>query len=247
MANTANLVLLSRVLTSSAGVVYASASVTVIDQDSHQPMRVYADAAGSNILSSMGAATTDATGNLAVYVAPGRTLQLVVRGADGTLLDTFSDVTAGDPMDLGQVTLTLSAGRATTAQATVGANTDLVLNSAVAGNTIALDTATGIFTLKAGRTYLITACCGFSTFSDTTGGVATVEIVDGTSNTALVAGRAATYAPPSNTAQVASNGTISLVYAVAAGADKTAKLRCTAATGTASLDVGRTSVTVVAL
>lgn len=232
--------LINRVLTNSTGAPYASANIRIVDQTSRQPMRLYSDAAGLNMINSLGQTSTNAAGVVNVYCAK-RNVEIQVLAANGTIAETFNDVTPGDPEDLGYQTLFLSAGRITTAQATVGANTDLILNDGT-GNGIALNTTTGVITLKGGYTYELRAALGFSTFSNTTGGTLTVEWVGG-DNVALVASRAAVITPTTST--VASNSNPMTAIFFTATADIQVKLRCTAATGTATLDIGNSTVTVI--
>lgn len=240
MTQTVAPALVSRILSNAAGTPYASYQILVREQASGQPVRLYGDASGNLSINDFGRTSTDATGLASFYAPKGKNLQIDILGPDQSIVDTVYDVSPGDNADLGKALLTLTAGRITSAQATIGANTDIILNDGA--GTLLLNTTTGKITLKGGRTYRLTARLGFSTFSNATGGSVTYEWVKDTDNSALVANRAGLSIPPSNTAQVAGNGGTDVIYSPTA--DTVVKLRCTAAAGTASLDVGTSSVIV---
>lgn len=244
MATASQVGLVQRVLASAAGAAYASYAVRVTDQMSNQPLRIYSDAAGQRLLSASGATVTNANGLVSFYTQNGgRPLKIQVFATNNSIVDTFGDILPGDPTDIDAASVEfLTAGRITSSQAAVAVNTDLVLNSAINGS-LALDTATGIITLKAGRTYKLEAGLAFDTFSDATGGVLTVQWVD-SANAALFTSKAVCK-PTGNT--VASNNAPYTGGVYKALVDTAVKLRVTAATGTAALIVGGASVSVFSL
>ncbi len=128
-------------------------------------------------------------------------------------------------------------------QANVGQDVDVLLQSTIASSGI--ERAGGVsekeFVLTAGRTYHLLAHGFANTFDDPTGGRLLVKWVDANNASIPQTGPdsiGAEWRPTTNTEATSANQVAECVFVVPAGAtlaERTVHLRCTAATGTATI------------
>ena len=129
----------------------------------------------------------------------------------------------------------------TAAQTLVTTNSDLILDTLVSYNgNITYNNTTGVFSLKAGVTYELTASLYFKTFSNGAAGYIVASWVDATTNTAIPNMPNGVYLATGNNSADSFNPTFNALYTPTV--DKTIKLRCTGASGTATFDPLGTSV-----
>jgi len=139
--------------------------------------------------------------------------------------------------------------RSGTAQTLVGVNTSLQIDLPGAIRGISHQSE-GNWILNTGKLYLLRAIGYFDTFSDATGGSLTLKWVDDDNNPLISGGidsPAAIFAPGTNTNAWSTAAALEMLYAVPTGAvaGRVARVRCTAATGTASLPAGSWSTMVM--
>ena len=128
------------------------------------------------------------------------------------------------------------------AAGTIGSGTDLINNNIVEGN-IPYNTGTGVFTLKAGKTYALSAALNAVSFSSGNNGEATIQWVDAISNTALVSGDGAWLAGTNVGTDNTTNSKVTTIWTPTA--DQTVKLRCTSAVGTFVAQASRSSYNII--
>lgn len=137
----------------------------------------------------------------------------------------------------------LMARRNTTDQ-TLGTGTDLIFNQNVASSGITYDTATGIATLAANKTYLLSADCAWYGFSDTVTGFVDYSWVDSTNT--IIAGAQRGVVLPVNR-----NATESFVsqtrVIITTTASTTVKVRCVSGSGTAAMRANYSSMVITEL
>lgn len=134
------------------------------------------------------------------------------------------------------------------AQAGITTNTNITLdNNGVSRGITRPGGSQTVFQLTPGKTYLLEVGGYFDTFSNTTGGVITLDWVD-ENNTRLNSGNvdaaSGQFYPTTNTNPQSSGGMPPLLYTAGAGALARVKLRCTGATGTAALSSAQLAVTI---
>ena len=138
-------------------------------------------------------------------------------------------------------------------QALVGLNVDILLQSTIASSGV--ERAGGVsekeFVLTAGRTYHLLAHGFANTFSDPTGGRLLVKWVDANNASVPQTGPdsiGAEWRPTTNTEATSADQVAECVFVVPADAtlaQRTVHLRCTAATGTATIPSNGVTASIV--
>lgn len=152
----------------------------------------------------------------------------------------------------------LNARRGGSDQAGIGLNNNVIYNFIGANRGIAYLADQGVAFLTRGKTYRISAHIGADTFSAGVNGSLTIQLVNGANiplgPQVLVPGTGpmdspkAVLVPPTSTSDNTGITTIDFIYQVPTNAtlDQTAvKMRCTAATGTATIRDGEGSLLIV--
>ena len=116
----------------------------------------------------------------------------------------------------------------------IAASTDIVFGTTAQqiGTTIAYNSTTGVFTLPAGRTFELVATINCTTFSISATGSINLTWVDAATNTPLVSAVQSSVVPLTSTSAV--SATPQSYALLTTAAVTTCKLRCVAATGTAT-------------
>lgn len=134
----------------------------------------------------------------------------------------------------------LGARRAGLDQNGVGGASDIILNNTVfiRGTGITYDFNTGIYTLTPGKVYELDAGGAVGSFSDAAAGFLEIAWVDANLDTPLSTNMSGIYKPSTQTNASSNGGRTRALFIPTGAGDSQVKLRCVAATGTASIPAG---------
>lgn len=203
-------------------------------------------------VTTQGATTFTVQGRRATQLGPVGTNNVVVYGGGGgntTSNGGSSKVSwnkiGGFAPTIGQASAYITAGRSVN-QLLVGQNTDIIINQVLSSNgSITLNTTTGVFTLRAGVTYNLSASLGCSTFSDTTNGYIIFSWVDANTNVKLPGATSGTSVPINRNSNESNVPTTSAIYTPST--NQTVKIRVMDAVGTATIEFYVSGVSITQL
>mgnify|MGYP001594673714 CR=1 FL=1 len=130
-----------------------------------------------------------------------------------------------------------------TAPQTIAANTDLLPDDTIIVSGITYSPPSGLFRLTGGKKYHLLAHGRFTDFSDDTGGVLNVAWLDNDSSGVL--GVVGVFEPHTSTVDACDHPVVEAV--IAPTEDVNVKLRCRSATGSAIINAGGFSASIVEL